>query len=209
MKRIQVLLIIVLASSFASVSDDRIKLDGKINQEEWSGAKKHDLPSGGKLYVLQKKETLYLGIKGSRPGWAHVYLNWKDSVKVLHASAALGEQLYAYEKGNWRLQKKFDWEIREFAYNPELIQKQAAYYTKYGWCANNNNTGDKITLEYKIDLKRFGKGEVRFAALFTPDARSFSYFPPGLKDHTLLENLVSGGSPDSLQFKPLTWIKVK
>ncbi|HEY6502813.1 MAG TPA: hypothetical protein VIZ28_02450 [Chitinophagaceae bacterium] len=209
MERITIVLLLILAASFASVNDEIIKLDGKISKTEWNGAKEYDLSSGGKLYLLRKEETLYFGIKGNSPGWAHIYLYWKDSVKVLHASAALGDQLYVNEKGNWKLQKKFTWEIREFEYGEKLIQKQASYYTKNGWCANNNNTGDKITLEYKVDLKKFGNIEVKFAALFTSDAKSLSYYPIELNDNTLLEKLVSGSSPDNLQFKTQIRAKIK
>ncbi len=209
MERITIILLFILATSFVFVNDEAINLDGKISKTEWAGAKEYDLSSGGKLYILRKEETLYFGIVGNSPGWSHIYLYWKDSVKVLHASAALGDQLYANEKGSWKLQKKFTWELREFEYDEKLIQKQASYYTKNGWCANNNNTGNKITLEYKIDLKRFGNAEVKFAALFTSDAKALSYYPTELNDNTLLEKLVSGNNPDSLHFKPETWTKIK
>ncbi|HUR66389.1 MAG TPA: hypothetical protein VMZ03_08540 [Chitinophagaceae bacterium] len=204
-----IILITILVTSFVSVNDEAIKLDGKISKGEWIGAQEYNLSSGGKLHILRKDETLYLGIAGNSPGWAHIYLNWKDSVKVLHASAALGDQLYTNEKGDWKLQKKFAWELREFEYSENLVQKQAAYYTKNGWCANNNNTGDKITLEYKIDLRSFGNAEVRFAALFTSDAKKLSYYPTDLNDNTLLEKLVSGSDPDHLHFKPNTWTTIK
>lgn len=209
MERITIILLLILATSFVSINNETIILDGKISKTEWAGAKEFSLSSGGKLYILRKEETLYFGITGKSHGWAHIYLNWEDSVKVLHASAALGDQLYANEKGNWKLQKEFTWELREFEYNEKLIQKQASYYAKNGWCATNNNTGDKITLEYKIDLKRFGNAEVKFAALFTSDAKALSYFPTQLDDNTLLEKLVSGSNPDNLHFKPETWTKIR
>lgn len=201
--------ILFLATSFVSVYEEIIKLDGKISKSEWAGAKEYNLSSGGKLYVLCKAETLYFGVKGNSPGWAHIYLYWKDSVRVLHASAGLGDQLYVNEKDNWKLQKAFSWENHKFEYGERLIQKQNSYYLKNGWCANNNNTGDNITLEYKVDLKRFGDIEVKFAALFTSDAKSLSYYPGELNDNTLLEKLVSGSSPDNLQFKTQTWAKIK
>jgi hypothetical protein len=199
----------VLSLSFTPVQDDPVKLDGIINKAEWAGAKEHDLSSGGKLYILHNEDAVYFGIKGTAPGWAHIYLAWKDSVKVLHASAALGAQLYTAEKDNWIRQNKFTWENRERIYDQKLVQQQELYFQKNGWCANNNNTGDKLTLEYKIDIKRFGDSGLRFAALFTTDATSLSFFPATLNDDTLLKELVSGNGPDSLRFKPLTWASIK
>lgn len=195
--------------SFTAKRADPVKLDGMISEKEWAGAVRHDLPHGAKLYVLHRDEVLYLGIHGANPGWAHVYLHSKDSVKVLHASAALGEQLYTRNKDSWKLQKKFNWELREAVYDEALVQKQVDYYTSNGWTANNNNTGDKLTLEYQIDLKRLGKGDIRLAALHTADAKALAYFPSTVNDNTLLPALVAGNAPDDLHFAPSTWLKIQ
>jgi hypothetical protein len=201
-------LILFILSSFTGINDDGIRLDGMISKNEWAGANEYNLSSGGKLYMLRKADQLYLGIKGTGPGWAHVYLHWKDSISVLHASAALGYQVYV-QKENWKLQKKFNWEVREYVYDEKLVQKQEAYFKNNGWCANNNNAGDKVTLEFRIDLARFGNDGLRFAALYTADAKALSYYPSTLSDNTLLQDLVSGGNPDNLQFKTADWVKVK
>jgi len=201
--------ILVLSASFCKTDDTDIKLDGVINNAEWAGAREYDLSSGGRLYVIIKEKVAYLGIKGNDPGWAHVYLHRNDSVKVLHASAALGAQLYTYKNETWKLQKKFNWEVRESVYDEILKQKQDAYYKKNGWCANNNNTGDKTTLEFKINIDYTGTAEPRFAVLYTADAKSLSFYPAGLTDNTLLKELVSGSNPDDLQFRPETWEKLK
>ena len=88
----------VVVSQNAKVDD--ISLDGVINKKEWANAREYPLskeyPSskGGKLLILRRDNVLYLGIQGGSPGWSHVYLHRNDSVSVLHASAALGDQLY-------------------------------------------------------------------------------------------------------------------
>ena len=152
MERPMILLLFILTTSFFPARDnDTIQLDGNISKAEWAGAKTHDLSAGGRLYILQEEKILYIGIKGTSPGWVHVYLHWKDSVKVLHASAALGEQLYTNEKNTWKLQQKFNWELREPGYGEALVKKQVAYFQKNGWCANTNNAGDiKALLNIKL-----------------------------------------------------------
>lgn len=210
MNKITILLLFIGAVSFRAKQNDHVKLDGVINKTEWAGAAEHALAHGAKLYLLRRDEILYVGIRGANPGWAHIYLHWKDSVKVLHASAALGEQLYTQQgKDNWKLQKKFNWEVRDAMYDETLVQKQVAYFATNGWAANNNNTGDKVTLEYKIDLKRLGKSDISFAALYTADAKALSYYPSALNDHTLLPDLVAGSAPDDLHFVPSTWFSIK
>lgn len=209
MNKITMLLAFVLVVSFTAKQDDPVKLDGMINKTEWTGAAEHELSHGTKLYMLRRGETLYVGIRGANPGWAHIYLHWEDSVKVLHASAALGEQLYTRNKDSWKLQKKFNWEVRDAVYDEALVQKQAAYYAANGWAANNNNTGDKVTLEYKIDLKRPGKNGIRFAALYTADAKALAHFPLTLNDNTILPGLVAGNAPEDLHFAPATWFEIR
>ena len=198
--------LVIALTAFYHAPVASIKLDGVINKEEWTGAKEYELSAGGKLYVLRDANTLYLGLKGNSPGWAHVYIHWKDSINVMHASAALGDQLYTRDNQHWKIQTKFNWEVREFVYNDALQKKQNDHYLKKGWVANNNNAGDKHTLEYKIDLQKFPGAS--FVALYA-DGNSYSSYPSGLTDNTQLKELVSGNNPDNLQFQPSSWTTFK
>lgn len=198
--------LIIALTSFYRTNIAAIKLDGVITNDEWAGATQYDLSTGGKLYVLHEANTLYLALKGNSPGWAHMYIHWKDSINVMHASAALGDQLYIRDNQHWKLQTKFNWEVREFVYNEALQQKQNDYYHKKGWVANNNNAGDKHTLEYKIDLQRFPGASV--VALYA-DGKTYSSYPAGLTDNTQLKELVTGMNPDNLRFNPASWSTFK
>ena len=197
------LCILLPAFGFIHGNDDHIKLDGVLDETGWAAAKVYEMPAGNKLYVLRQGNELYIGIKATDPGWAHVYLHRNDSVHVLHASAALGEQLYTKNGTNWKLQRKFNWELRDALYNEVLQQKQEKYFLENGWVANNNRMGDKRSFEFRINLQ--AAANISFAALVTADAKSISAYPAGLPDDTLLKELVSGNSPDNLQFSPSAW----
>lgn len=200
--------VLALLTARNPTNDTEIKLDGLITKEEWLGAKEYKLSTGEPLYILYQDQSMYIGIKANLQGWAHVYLQHEGQVIVLHASAALGKQIYKLEGDAWKLQEKFNWELRDVAYDEKLKQKQTEYLNKNGWCANNSNAGDKKTLEFKIDLSKFGKDKARFAVLHTSDAKSISYYPQELSDNTLLKELVSGGAVDNLDFRTNTWVKV-
>lgn len=192
-----------------------ISLDGVVNKEEWANAKEYALSKeyasskGGKLLFLRKDNILYLAIKGSSPGWSHVYLHRNDSISVLHASAALGEQLYINKDQNWKLQNKFSWELRDEVFNETTKQKMENYYNMHGWCANNNSLGEGGTFEFKINLRKFQGAKLSFVALVAAnDAKLLAVYPDGLTDDIRFEKLVRGGSPDNLQFKPSAWSKL-
>jgi hypothetical protein len=145
--------IVVTIGSFRPGAND-IQLDGVINDNEWKDAKEHQLVGGGKLWISRKGRELYIALKGEKQAWAHVYLVHKDTVRVLHASAALGEAKYVEQNNLWRPVETFTWDLRDRVYNNELAGKQKGYYQQHGWVANNNNTGNGMTFEFKLDLSR-------------------------------------------------------
>jgi len=195
--------------AFATSDNAPILLDGQINAAEWAGAKEYPLTNGGQLFMIRKADDLYLGIKGYAQGWAHVYVSRQDTIRVLHASAALGDQLYTKINDKWKLQSRFNWQLRDDVYNNDLAQQQSRYYHQYGWCANNNNTGDKNTLEFRINLHSYDTASLKIAVVFTADAKLYCFYPAGLTDDTLLQNLVVGNPADSLRFNISEWMKMQ
>jgi hypothetical protein len=206
MKTSFIIALLICSVSFIPGNEDQIKLDGVLDANEWAGATAYDLSAGGKLYVLKQGNELYIGIRSTVAGWAHVYLHRGDSVQVLHASAALGKQVYKKAESSWKLQQKFNWELRDRVYSESLQEKQDRYFLQNGWVANNNNMGDKYSFEFRISLQ--GEAGLSFAALVTADGNSISAYPAQLPDDTLFKELVTGYSPDNLQFNPSAWAKL-
>jgi len=206
MLRIIFIALLICSFSFTPGNEDPVKLDGVLDKDEWAGAKEFDLSAGGKIYVLHKGNELYIGIRSTVRGWAHVYIHRNDSVQVLHASAALGKQLYTKGPENWKLQQKFNWELRDILYNDALREKQEKYFVQNGWVANNNNMADKQTFEFRINIGN--TANLSYAALVTADAKSISAYPAQLTDDTILKELATGNSPDNLQFNLSAWAKL-
>jgi hypothetical protein len=194
--------------SFVSKTS-KIQLDGVISEAEWKGAKEFDLAGGGKLMMKKENNELYVAMISGKKGWAHVYLSHKDTVRVLHASAALGEARYVKENSWWRTIQSFKWELRDREYNDELVKKQEEHYLQYGWAANNNNTGNGMTFEFKLDLSRTDNNPALFACAAVEIPMNIHYFPSSLNDNTILQRLVQGNTPDSLQFNTASWEKIR
>jgi len=202
-----IILIIILLTAEAFISTgSSIQLDGVINEQEWNNAKEYRLSGGGKLLVKKENKELYLAMAADKQAWAHVYLHRQDTIQVMHASAALGEAKYIKQNQLWRNIESFQWALREKEYNDELARKQQDHYLKHGWVANNNNMGNGMTLEFKVNLSH--PGPVSFACVLAQVPTDLSYFPGSLSDNTILPKLVQGYTPDSLQFTPALWEKV-
>ena len=99
--------------------------------------------------------------------------------------------------------------MRERVYNDELAKKQQDYYNQHGWVANNNNLGTGMIFEFKLDLSRTDHDPSPFACVLAEIPLDIHYFPASLKDNTILPQLVQGYTPDSLQFDPGAWEKIR
>lgn len=185
------------------------KLDGQVTPGEWTNAEAHDLKGCGKVWLLKNKNELYVALTGETNGWAHVYMISHDTVRVLHASAALGDAAYVKRGDTWQPVKSFAYELRDRIHNDVTIGKQNSYYKSNGWVANNNNSGDGKTLEFRIDLARLGTGPSPMAFIFLSDLKHPHHFPLGLTDDTVFEELTRGETPARLKFVKETWFSIE
>lgn len=185
-------------------------LDGQISDEEWKGAYKEELVGGGEIRLLQDGSDLYVGVKGLKEGWSHVYVTTGESIHVLHASAALGEATYRQEKpGLWQPVKSFSWSMRQRDQSEETARARGAFFTSNGWVANNNLMGSSVELEFKIGPKLLTGGDVRLAAVYAIDAKSPQYWPRTLADDSLKAELIYGNTPADLKFNQANWARLK
>jgi hypothetical protein len=69
-------------------------VDGKIDDGEWAGATTHRLEGGGDLRLLKRGDFLYVAVHGAATGLASLCAAKGDTVRILHASAAIGEARY-------------------------------------------------------------------------------------------------------------------
>ena len=195
---------IKLASSGAAT------IDGKIEDAEWKNASVFDLTGGGRVFFKTDGEYLFVGVRGAQKGWSHLYLNTGETadVSVMHASAALGATSYAPDKNNlWQPENPFAWDLRDRAVTAETGKKMADYLAKNFWVANNNNMSSSNEIEFQLKPRDAGK-PFYIAIVYASDAKNPQYFPAGLKDATVKEELVYGNTPNDLRFVPKQWAKI-
>lgn len=184
-----------------------ITIDGKIDDAEWKGASAFPAKNGGTVFFAYDGNYLFVGVRGPEQGWSHLYVSEGDEVLVYHASAALGMTSYRPDKAaKWQSSNPFLWELRERVINPELQKKMNDYLAKNFWVANNNNTGNRNEIEFKI--KPRGDKPVRVGVVFAVGETGRYFFPETLRDDTLKEELVRGNTPPDLKFEPGGWAAV-
>jgi hypothetical protein len=91
----------------------------------------------------------------------------------------------------------------------ELEKKQQRHFRQFGWVANNNNTGNGMSFEFKLDLSGTDNHPVFFACVIIQEPLTLHHFPASLSDNTILQRLVQGYTTDSLQFNPASWEKIR
>jgi hypothetical protein len=180
------------------------EIDGTIRAEEWKGAARFELVNGGELFIQSDGVALYIAIRGDADGWSHVYLGDESSVRVLHASAALGEVKYQKTAETWEAQGQFSWEMRNFSARNDAEKDD--FYQKHGWIANTVNRGRER--EYRISRAALAGRHI--AVVYAADPASPRYWPPTLRDDTLATELVRGNLPPKLTFQLQThWAELK
>ena len=183
-------------------------IDGKIEDAEWKGASSFPAKNGGTVFFGYDGNYLFIGVRGPAQGWSHLYVNEGEDVGVLvyHASAALGMTSYRPGKdGKWQSSNPFSWELRDRVINPEVQKKMDDYLARNFWVANNNNTGNRNEIEFKIKPRT---GSIRVGVVFAVGETGRYFFPETLSDDTLKEELVRGNTPPDLKFEPARWAAV-
>ncbi|HMB93469.1 MAG TPA: hypothetical protein VKP65_21635 [Rhodothermales bacterium] len=183
-------------------------LDGRIAEGEWAQALQQDLAGGGHLYLQHEGNYLYVAMRGVESGWGHVYVLEDDSLRVLHASAALGMAVYHQDdRKPSQLKREFVWEMRDPGMNPEVQEQRMDYLGKHGWVATTGHMGVPEEIEYQIDKRLLESASV-LAVVYVATPEAPRYWPASLQDATLNADLIRGTPPDTQTFDPTGWQQV-
>jgi hypothetical protein len=181
-------------------------IDGRLADDEWSGATKHALSGGGELYLLTRREFLYVGVRGPAAGLASLCVGSGDTVRILHASAAVGEGTYAREAGGWARRTMFQWALRDSprAGGPTDADR-TAFLRSAGWVANASATG-LAAREFQIRLADVETLGVSY--LSTGEPMAVSYWPASMDDDCRSVRVPQGFLPERATFHPERWQRV-
>jgi len=90
--------------------------------------------------------------------------------------------------------------LRQTDQSEETLKARKSFFDSHGWLANNNRMGSRTVLEFKLGPKFLKPDEVRLAVVYASDAKSPQYWPEGLADDCIKEDLIFGKTPQDMKF---------
>ena len=179
-------------------------IDGRIGDEEWAGAERHALEGGGDLQLLRRGEDLFVAVRGAGPGLASLCVAAGTTVRILHASAAVGEGAYVQQgtTDTWTKRADFDWAFRDSPRGAAPAEDaKTAFFAKSGWLANASAAGSPDR-EFRI---RAAGVESLAVTYLTVQGLSLAHWPPSVADDCKAVRIAQGFLPDTARFAPSGW----
>jgi hypothetical protein len=165
------------------------------------------LAGGGDVTVREQRGTLHVTVTGPRAGLASLCVGDERTVRILHASAAVGEAMYERSGDTWVLKSKFAFRLRETRTGSPTEQERDDYFSAMGWVANASRTGD-VKREFRIRVS----DAVQFLGVTfftTSEPMAVSHWPASMDDECKAVSVAQGYLPETAQFHPTTWHRVK
>jgi hypothetical protein len=188
-----------------------VVIDGRIHGAEWARAEVRTLADGSVLRLQHDGRHLFVGISAARSGFPSLCLALGDSVRVLHASAALGSVSYGMAGESWTTRDTaFSYGMRNPDTTAAARAERAAYLSRHGWVSTTFGMSRGMQHEMQIAL---GLPAVRAAlGYFVPQPSTWSieaWPSPGEPMGCAQPDLVRGQVPPRLQFRPAEWAELR
>lgn len=189
-------------------------IDGRIDSAEWRGAAVERLPNGLTVWLQHDGKFLSLAVSSGSQGFPSVCAVQGDTVRVLHASAALGSVAYVGSGDDWtRRDTAFVYEMRSPDTTPTAREERRAYLARHRWVASTFRMGGGQAHEFHISLGLLDSGQrapriaigyfrTEGAQVAWPD--SLVSAGEGCADLTLIRGYV----PVGLRFRPETYVEL-
>ena len=161
------------------------------------------LAGGGDVSLREQQGVLHVTVTGPGAGLASLCVADDTRVRILHASAAVGEATYERSGESWALKSTFDFKLRDTRTGPPSEQERAGYFSASGWVANASRAGDPKR-EFRIRLSE----AVHFLGVTfftTNEPMTVSYWPASMDDDCRAVRVAQGFLPEAAEFRPATW----
>jgi hypothetical protein len=162
---------------------------------------------GGEVSIRKTADELHVVVTGPRAGLASLCAADDSRVRILHASAAIGEATYEPAAGAWLLKSTFDFKLRDSRRDgPPADADRSQYFNVMGWVANASNAGNPRR-EFRIRLA--GLRFLGITFMTTDEPMAVSYWPSTVTDDCTSVKVAQGFLPERAQFQPATWHRIE
>jgi hypothetical protein len=178
-------------------------VDGRTDDVEWAGATTSEMTGGGRVRMLTRGEFVHIAVEGPRAGLASLCAAKGTTVRILHASAAIGEARYERGGDTWKQTAGFSFTLRDAPRGSRPTAAEIADYLRSaGWVANSSASGSAAR-EFQIRAADVDALGVTFLA--TTDPMAMSYWPATIADDCRSVPMAQGNLPATASFDPSTW----
>lgn len=167
-------------------------IDGRLSPGEWTGAYETDLPNESHLWLQHDGAYLYLAVWPPSTGYPSVCVTVGDTIRVLHASAALASSVYTRDGAHWTQRKPFTFALRSGDIGPAGQTAQRSYLAAERWVASNNAMSG-VEHEMKWSLSLMDRHDLRLAlGVYVAAGDQVAGWPSGASDGCTAAKTVQG-----------------
>jgi len=189
-----------------------VVIDGTLDESEWRGSavvKRRE----GDVLLRHDGKYLYIGVRAVRRGFPSICFARGDTIRVAHASFALGDVVYTKVGPTWTLIAPFAWEPPARTLGPEADHRRIRFLAEHGWIGSTVPMGNPRHAEIQIALDEFDPRDLRLGVTFFMEdegrGEGIASWPRSLRDDCANERLVRGYAPERLTFRKKSWTKLR
>ena len=191
-----------------------VVIDGTLEEGEWRGSAVVKRPEGDVL-LRHDGKYLYIGVRTARRGFPSVCVMRGTTVRVMHASFALGDVVYAKKDAMWKLGAPFDWDRPTSGGDSD--PQRARFLAERGWLGSTVPMGNPRHAEMQIALDQLDPRDLRISIAVSMEDEgrgeqiaSWSRAGPrAARDGCANDRLVRGYAPERLSFRKNAWTRVR
>ena len=132
-------------------------IDGRIEEAEWRGAAVALQTNGLTVRLQHDGRFLFLAVSSTGDGFPSVCVARADTIRILHASAALGAVAYVYHNDAWVTRDTaFSYGMRNTGLTEAERMERQNYLAQHGWLGSTARMGEGKHHELQISLALTG-----------------------------------------------------
>ena len=192
-------------------------IDGKIDSVEWRGSAIEQLANGLTVHLRHDGSHLFLGVTSSSgEGFPSVCAVRNDTIRVLHASAALGAVTYSRQGSSWSsADTAFVYAMRNPALTEQARVERRAYLAEHRWVGSTFRMGQGRAHEIQLSLELLDPASTRRPRI------ALGYYREGGTPVTWPDSLAAAGEgcaeprliqgwvPPHPRFKPEMYVELE
>lgn len=182
-------------------------VDGTAGEDEWKAAWR-STQRDTTLLLLHDGEDIYAAVKSPVIAITSIYVARGDELKILHASAAIGEAVYRRDSaGEWRLQTKFG--FTRYKSSEDILARGKTFFDDHGWLSSHMRLGAPGDTEFRLRGRSLDGARVA-VTYYDPERRNVLFaYPQGLTGDVVAHEIQAGYTPEVLKIQPESWVTLK